>query len=150
MSANYCFSFGSTMSCKCRISFALPCAFIISFYMVQNSSISISRTYFNGISCSRIVFCRKSFVLLTILRNRLRSQHQSIFSAQGHNVYLYGSMIFSLVLSTGIVYMPVISDMFKFQHISFEEYFIAMAMAFSVIPIVEIVKFVQCKMRHQA
>ena len=46
--------------------------------------------------------------------------------------------------------MPVISDMFKFQHISFEEYFIAMGMAFSVIPIVEIVKFVQRKMRHQA
>lgn len=80
----------------------------------------------------------------------MRSQHMSIFSAQGHNPYLYGSMIFSLVLSTGIVYMPVISDMFKFQHISFEEYFIAMGMAFSVIPIVEIVKFVQRKMRHQA
>lgn len=46
--------------------------------------------------------------------------------------------------------MPVISDMFKFQHISFEEYVVAMGMAFSVIPIVEIVKFIQRKMRHQA
>ena len=80
----------------------------------------------------------------------MRTQHASIFSVQGHNVYLYGSMIFSWVLSTGIVYMPVISDMFKFQHISFEEYVVAMGMAFSVIPIVEIVKFIQRKMRHQA
>ena len=80
----------------------------------------------------------------------MRTQHASIFSVQGHNVYLYGSMVFSWVLSTGIVYMPVISDMFKFQHISFEEYVVAMGMAFSVIPIVEIVKFIQRKMRHQA
>ena len=61
----------------------------------------------------------------------MRTQHASIFSVQGHNVYLYGSM-------------------FKFQHISFEEYVVAMGMAFSVIPIVEIVKFIQRKMRHQA
>src|SRR5699024_11470689 len=42
--------------------------------MVRNSAISISRTGFGGISCSRIRFCRKSFALFTILRNRLGSQ----------------------------------------------------------------------------
>src|SRR5699024_8435501 len=74
VSASCCFSFGSTVSCKCRISFALSCAFIISFCMVRNSAISISRTGFGGISCSRIKFCRKSLALFTILRNRPGSQ----------------------------------------------------------------------------
>lgn len=46
----------------------------IGICMVPNSAISISRTGFGGISCSRIRFCRKSFALLTILRNRLGSQ----------------------------------------------------------------------------
>src|SRR5699024_5476574 len=69
-----CFSFGSTVSCKCRISFALSCAFIISFCMVRNSAISISRPGFGGISCSRIKFCRKSLALFTLLRNRPGSQ----------------------------------------------------------------------------
>ena len=79
----------------------------------------------------------------------MRSQHASIFSIKNHNGYLYASMIFSLVLSTGIIYLPVISDLFKFQHISFYEYGIAMAMAFAVIPIVETVKFIQRCIRHQ-
>ena len=74
VSVSCCFSFGSTVSCKCRISFALFCAFIISFYIVRNSAISISRTGFGGISCLRIRFCRKSFALLTILRNSPGSQ----------------------------------------------------------------------------
>ena len=47
---------------------------IISFCMVRNSAISISRTGLGGIACSRIRFCRKSFALLTILRNRPGSQ----------------------------------------------------------------------------
>ena len=73
------------IGCLCqRISFALSCAFIISFCMVRNSAISISRTGFGGISCSRIRFCRKSFALLTILRNRPGSQpFFSVFSRPG-------------------------------------------------------------------
>ena len=47
---------------------------IISFCMVRNSAISISRTGLGGIACSRIRFCRKSFALFTILRNRPGSQ----------------------------------------------------------------------------
>lgn len=79
----------------------------------------------------------------------MRSQHHSIFSLTTHNGYLYASMLFSLILSTGIIYLPVISDMFRFQHISLYEYGVAMSMAFSVIPIVEIVKFIQRRARHQ-
>ena len=71
----------------------------------------------------------------------MRSQDKSIFNMGSHNRYLYGAMILSLVLTTTIIYVPFLAELFKFQHISLEEYGVAMLLAFSVVPIVEIVKF---------
>lgn len=73
-SASCCFRSGSTLSCKCLISLALSCTLIIRLRIWRNSDISISSVGLGGISFSRIRFCRKSFVLLTMLRNRLGSQ----------------------------------------------------------------------------
>jgi len=72
----------------------------------------------------------------------LRSSKKSIFSLKGHNFYLFGAMILSLILTTAIIYIPGISDMFGFAHISLLEYAVAMGLAISVIPIVELVKLI--------
>lgn len=58
---------------------------------------------------------------------------------------LWGAMLLSLVLTTGVIYLPGISDAFGFTHISAPEYAVAMALAVCVIPIVECVKFFQRK-----
>lgn len=73
----------------------------------------------------------------------MRSRRESIFRMGGHNKYLFGAMFLSLILSTLVIYVPFLSDAFDFAHISAAEYFTAMALAFAVIPIVEIVKLIQ-------
>ena len=75
----------------------------------------------------------------------MRSRRQSVFKLKNYNMYLIGSMILSLVLTTTVIYVPFLSNAFGFEHISIMEYVVAMALALSVIPIVEIVKFFQRK-----
>lgn len=73
----------------------------------------------------------------------MRSQRASIFSLKSHNKFLTGAMILSLVLTTAVIYLPGLSDAFGFEHISLAEYAVALGLAVTVIPIVEIVKLAQ-------
>jgi Ca2+-transporting ATPase len=73
----------------------------------------------------------------------MRSQYGSIFRIKNQNYYLLGSMLISLVLSAAVIYIPFLRDAFGFSHIGLGRYFIAMALAVMVIPIVEVVKVVQ-------
>jgi len=75
----------------------------------------------------------------------MRSRRVSLFKMPRHNKYLLGSMLVSLVLTTAVLYVPFLSNAFGFEHISLAEYAISMGLAFSVIPIVEAVKFFQRK-----
>jgi HAD ATPase, P-type, family IC len=75
----------------------------------------------------------------------LRSQRASIFQLHSHNPVLWGAMALSLVLTTAVIYLPGISDAFGFEHISAFEYAIALMLAVLVIPLVELVKFIQRK-----
>lgn len=77
----------------------------------------------------------------------MRSQHGSLFKLKSHNLYLFGAMILSLILTTTVIYVPVLNRIFEFEHISLVEYFVALGLAFCIIPIVEIVKLIQ---RHRA
>lgn len=70
----------------------------------------------------------------------MRSPDKSIFKLKTHNPYLYGAAGLSLLLTTLVIYVPFLSKLFKFEHISIMEYAIALGLAFAVIPIVEIVK----------
>ncbi len=76
----------------------------------------------------------------------MRSQRGSIFRMNSHNWYLWGAMLLALILTTCVIEIPFLADMFKFVPIDFTEYGIALGLAFSIIPIVEIVKFVQRKL----
>ena len=73
----------------------------------------------------------------------MRSRRQSIAKMGSVNWYLVGAMLLSLFLSTVVIYIPFLAKAFDFAHISLKEYFISLALAFCVIPIVEIVKAVQ-------
>lgn len=75
----------------------------------------------------------------------MRSRRQSIAKMGSINWYLVGAMALSLFLSTIVIYVPFLSNAFDFAHIDAREYFTALALAFLVIPIVEIVKFIQRK-----
>ncbi len=75
----------------------------------------------------------------------MRSQLKSVFSLHSHNLFLFGAMILSLILTTTVIYVPFLSDAFGFSHISLAEYAVAMGLAISVIPVVECVKFFKRK-----
>lgn len=53
---------------------------------------------------------------------------------------MWGAMGISLLLTTAVIYLPFLSNAFGFTPISAQEYFIAMALAFAIIPLVEIQK----------
>ena len=77
----------------------------------------------------------------------MRSQRGSVigmvFSQKSHNIVLYGAMIASLLLTTAIIEIPFLADMFEFTHLDPLAYGISIGLAFLVIPVVEIIKAVQ-------
>lgn len=73
----------------------------------------------------------------------MRSRTGSIFTLKHHNFYIFGAMVASLLLTSAVIYIPFLSEAFQFEHISLQEYVVSLALAFSVIPIVEIIKAIQ-------
>jgi Ca2+-transporting ATPase len=73
----------------------------------------------------------------------MRSQRSSIFSLKNHNWFLTGAMVSALILTTCVIEIPFLSEMFEFTPIGWNEYGISIGLAFLIIPIVEIVKFFQ-------
>lgn len=73
----------------------------------------------------------------------LRSRRHSIFTIKGQNKFLLGAMVVSLLLTLAVIYIPFLSNAFGLETISFMEYGISLLISFTVIPIVELVKFFQ-------
>ena len=76
----------------------------------------------------------------------MRSQRGSLFAMKHGNKTLFLAGIASFILTTMVIYVPFLAAAFEFEHISLLEYGIAMGLAASIIPIVEVVKFFQRKM----
>ncbi len=77
----------------------------------------------------------------------VRSQHHSIFTLKKQNWVLWGAAIASLLLTTAVIYIPGLNDAFGFTSINVQEYFAALALAFSIIPLVEVTKVIQNAIR---
>ena len=76
----------------------------------------------------------------------MRSRRKSVFSLKKHNLWLWGAMVTSLVLTTAVIYVPFLSNAFGFEHISLTEYAVALGLAVSILPIMELVKLIQRKL----
>jgi Ca2+-transporting ATPase len=78
----------------------------------------------------------------------MRSQRHSavgmVFKGH-HNWALYGAMIGSFLLTTAVVEVDFLSNLFGFTHLGLEQYLISLGLAFLIIPLVEIIKFFQGK-----
>ncbi|MBE5866372.1 MAG: cation-translocating P-type ATPase [Lachnospiraceae bacterium] len=75
----------------------------------------------------------------------MRSQRGSIFRLKGQNKILLGAAVVTLIATTLVCEVPVLANAFGFSAVTMAEYFIAIGLGVLVIPIVEIVKFVQRK-----
>ena len=60
-----------------------------------------------------------------------------------HNVALYGAMIGSFLLTTAVVEVDFLSNLFGFAHLDLKAYLISLGLSVLIIPIVEIVKAIQ-------
>ena len=60
-----------------------------------------------------------------------------------HNVALYGAMIGSFLLTTAVVEIDFLSNLFGFAHLDLKAYLISLGLSVLIIPIVEIVKAIQ-------
>ncbi len=75
----------------------------------------------------------------------MRSRRSSIFTLKTSNRVLIWAAAASLLLTTLVIYVPFLQEAFSFEHISLNEYAIALVIAVCVIPIVELVKLIQRK-----
>ncbi len=60
-----------------------------------------------------------------------------------HNLALYGAMIGSFLLTTAVVEIDFLSNLFGFAHLDLKAYLISLGLSVLIIPIVEIVKLIQ-------
>ena len=76
----------------------------------------------------------------------MRSQRGSIFGIGNHNKMLYLAAVGSLIMTTAVCEIPLLAEAFGFASVELNEYLIAIGLGFCVIPIVELVKFIQRKL----
>ncbi len=107
-----------------------------AFTNIQDSSEGMTMAFFTMAMCE--IF--HSFNM----RSQRGSAVAMVFKGH-HNVALYGAMIGSFLLTTAVVEIDFLSNLFGFSHLDGTAYAISLGLAFLIIPIVEIVKAFQRK-----
>ncbi len=104
------------------------------FMNIQDSADGMTMAFFTMAMCE--IF--HSFNM----RSQRGSAVAMVFKGS-HNVALYGAMIGSFLLTTAVVEIDFLANMFEFTKLDPIEYAISLGLAFLIIPIVEIVKAIQ-------
>lgn len=73
----------------------------------------------------------------------MRSRRGSIFTMKSQNKLLWLSAAGAMILTAAVIFIPPLANAFGFTPISPMEYVTALGLALLVIPVVEIVKFIQ-------
>ncbi len=101
---------------------------------IENSSEGMTMAFFTMAMCE--IF--HSFNM----RSQRGSSVAMVFKGH-HNVALYGAMVGSFILTTAVVEIDFLSNLFGFAHLDAKAYAISLGLAFLIIPLVELVKAVQ-------
>jgi Ca2+-transporting ATPase len=72
----------------------------------------------------------------------MRSQRGSIFRLKTFNKWLIGAVILTTIFTLAVIYIPFFVNLFGFASINMKEFLIAFGLAFAVVPIVEVGKFI--------
>ena len=78
----------------------------------------------------------------------MRSLHGSIFKIKTQNLWLWGAGILSFLLTTAVIEIDFLANAFSLVNLDFIDYGISVLLAITVIPIVEIVKFISRKIKR--
>jgi Ca2+-transporting ATPase len=76
----------------------------------------------------------------------MRSQRKSLFGMKQQNKFLWGAAIGSFAATALVCEVPFLASAFGFASVGIAEFAVAIGLGFCVIPIVEIVKFIQRKL----
>ena len=106
------------------------------FRNIQDSSEGMTMAFFTMSMCE--IF--HSFNM----RSQRGSSVKLVFTGS-HNKALYLAMAASLLLTTAVVEIDFLSNLFGFAHLDTKAYLISLFLAFLIIPIVELVKAIQRK-----
>ena len=79
----------------------------------------------------------------------MRSQRGSIFKLGSHNKVLFWAGLGSLLATTLVCEVPFLAAAFEFTSVEPMEYIVALVMGALIIPVVELVKFIQRKMNKE-
>jgi Ca2+-transporting ATPase len=72
-----------------------------------------------------------------------RSLTESIFKMKHQNWWLWGALLWTIVLTCGVLFIPPLCRLFGLASISFKEFVIALGFAFINIPVSEIAKLIR-------
>ena len=98
----------------------------------------------NGLYSAEMLGSSMAFLTLSMAEIfhsfNMRSLHGSIFTMKTQNIWLWGAGLLSFIMTTVVIEIPFLAEAFSLAHLNLREYGIAMALAISIIPIVEIIK----------
>lgn len=114
-------------------------AYFIGAHIEYGANFSLTQTSSHGIT---MAFLTMSMSEIFHSFN-MRSQRKSIFSLEKLNLWLLGAMGLAIVLTTAVIEVPFLARLFDFTELGFSEYAIGMTLALIIIPIVELIKYIQ-------
>ena len=117
---------------------------LIAYFIGSLMDPAVTEWYFGVNSEHGITMAFLTMSMAEIFHSlNMRSQRGSIFSLNSHNVLLYGAMALAFVLTTLVIEVPFLAALFGFSTIGIVEYLIGMGLAFTIIPVVELIKLIQ-------
>ncbi|NLV17208.1 MAG: cation-translocating P-type ATPase [Syntrophomonadaceae bacterium] len=104
-------------------------------------------SFFIGYAQSHVIGMTMAFLTLSMCEifhsMNMRSLRKSIFTMGTHNWYLWLAMLGSFLMTIVVIYVPGLNSLFRLVALSGADFLIAIGLAVSVIPIVEIIKLIQ-------
>ncbi len=88
-----------------------------------------------------MAFLTTNFV--EVFRAIATRSNNSIFTMKTRNWWLLGALIWTAVLTMGVIYIPVLASLFGIQTIHINELLVSLGLAVSIIPIMEIAKLIK-------
>lgn len=71
----------------------------------------------------------------------MRTQRESLLKLNSFNWWLLGAFAVAVALNCLVIYVPFLAEIFEFTAINAQEFAISFGLAFSVIPVLEVIKF---------
>ncbi|MBQ1195074.1 MAG: cation-translocating P-type ATPase [Clostridia bacterium] len=117
---------------------------LAAYFMGSLMDPDITDWYFGINSAHGITMAFLTMSMAEIFHSlNMRSQRGSIFTLNSKNMLLFGAMALAFILTTLVIEVPFLADLFGFTVIGITEYLIGMGLAVLVIPVVEIIKLIQ-------